>query len=125
MTAIELQSDSCVLPLTDEELLAECEVETFRSGGKGGQHVNTTDSAVRLRHKPTGIVAISQAGRSQHRNKATALQNLRRKIERHTYRPPPRLPTRATKASKRRTLDAKNANSEKKRLRAKPRVGDE
>ena len=122
---MELNSVASVLELTDDELLAECEVETFRSGGKGGQHVNTTDSAVRLRHKPTGIVATSQAGRSQHRNKATALQNLRRKIERHFYRAPPRLPTRATKASKLRTLDAKNANSEKKRLRAKPRFGDE
>lgn len=125
MNDVNLNPASDVLPLTDEGLLAECEVETFRAGGKGGQHVNTTDSAVRLRHKPTGIVATSQAGRSQHRNKATALQNLRRKIERLTYRAPPRVPTRATKASKRRTLDAKTANSEKKRLRAKPRVGDE
>ncbi len=113
------------LPDTDDELLAECDVETFRAGGKGGQHVNTTESAVRLRHRPTGAVATSQAERSQHRNKATALENLRRKIERLMYRPPTRVPTRATKASKRRTLDAKILNSKKKRLRAKPRTGDE
>ena len=109
----------------DEELLAECDVETFRAGGKGGQHVNTTESAVRLTHLPTGLVAISQAERSQHRNKATALQNLRRKIERLAYRPPPRVATRPTKASKRRTLDAKIVHSQKKRLRAKPRPDEE
>lgn len=113
------------LPETDDELLAECDVETYRSGGKGGQHVNTTESAVRLRHRPTGVVATSQAERSQHRNKAVALQNLRKKIERLTRQLPPRVPTRPTKASKRRTLDAKITHSKKKRLRAKPRPDDE
>ena len=112
------------LPATDEELLAECAVETFRSGGKGGQHVNTTESAVRLRHLPSGVVATSQAERSQHRNKANALRDLRRKLERLLHRPAPRVPTRATKASKRRTLQDKNAQAEKKRLRAKPRSDD-
>ncbi len=110
---------------SDEELLAECDVETFRSGGKGGQHVNTTESAVRLRHRATGVVATSQAERSQHRNKATALGNLRRKLERLAHRDPPRIPTRATQASKRRTLKDKEEQSKKKRLRAKPRIHEE
>jgi len=114
-----------VLPESDEELLAECDVDTFRASGKGGQHVNTTESAVRLRHRPTGVVTTSQAERSQHRNKAVALRNLRRKIERLNYRPPPRIPTRATRSSKQRTLQEKAAHSKKKLLRAKPRADDD
>lgn len=111
-------------PATDEELLAECDVETFRAGGRGGQHVNTTESAVRLRHRPTGITATSQAERSQHRNKASALGDLRRKIERASYVAPTRRPTRPTRASRTRTLQAKAVRSERKRLRAKPRAED-
>ena len=69
------------LPESDADLLRECEVETFRSSGPGGQHVNKTESAVRLRHLPSGIVVTSQQERSQHRNKAICLQKLRKKIE--------------------------------------------
>jgi protein subunit release factor B len=108
------------LPESDEDLLRECEVETFRSSGPGGQHVNKTESAVRLRHLPSGVVVSSQQQRSQHRNKALCLQKLREKIEKLNYRAPHRVPTRVPRSAKTRTLEAKAHRSRIKRLRSKP-----
>lgn len=59
---------------------SDLRIDTYRSGGKGGQHANKTDSAVRITHVPTGIVAQSQDGRSQHHNKDIALQLIRSRI---------------------------------------------
>ena len=108
------------LPESDEDLLRECEVETFRSSGPGGQHVNKTESAVRLRHLRSGVVVSSQQQRSQHRNKALCLQKLREKIEKLNYRAPRRVPTRVPRSAKTRTLEAKARRSRIKRLRSKP-----
>ena len=109
-----------ILPESDEDLLRECEVETFRSSGPGGQHVNTTESAVRLRHTPSGVVVTSREERSQHRNKARCLQRLRKKVAQLNYRPATRIPTRVSRSTQNRTLEEKARRSEIKRLRSKP-----
>ncbi|MGH9940983.1 MAG: peptide chain release factor-like protein [Pyrinomonadaceae bacterium] len=108
------------LPESDEELLRECEIDTFRSSGPGGQHVNKTETAVRLTHLPTGVVVTSRQERSQYRNKALCLQKLRAKVEQLNYRPAARVPTRATRGAKLRTLEAKARRARVKRLRGKP-----
>lgn len=62
--------------LTEDQLLAQCEVDTYRASGPGGQKRNKTSSAVRLRHNPTGLIVIAEESRSQHENKAKALKRL-------------------------------------------------
>ena len=62
--------------LAEDRLLAQCEVDTYRASGPGGQKRNKTSSAVRLRHPPTGLIVIAEESRSQHENKAKALKRL-------------------------------------------------
>ena len=66
--------------LDDSALLAECEVDTYRASGPGGQNRNKVESAVRLRHKPTGISVIAEESRSQAENRARALRRLRKAL---------------------------------------------
>jgi protein subunit release factor A len=110
-----------IIPESDAALLAECQVDTFRAGGPGGQHQNVTDSAVRLRHLPSGLTVTCRAQRSQYLNKMDALRRLRLKLRKlNEPPPPPRRPTRPSRAAKERRLNAKKARAGVKRLRRPP-----
>ena len=113
--------DRVPIPASDDELLRECRVETFRSGGPGGQHQNTTESGVRLVHLPTGIRASARDDRSQHRNRAIALSRLRAKLEDLNRKKKPRIPTKPSRASKKRRVEDKRKRGETKRLRKPPK----
>src|SRR2546426_10014971 len=73
--------------LSDEQLLAQCAVDTYRASGPGGQKRNKTSSAVRLRHPPSGLLVIAEESRSQHENRARALRRLRRALYLHLREP--------------------------------------
>ena len=108
------------IPETDEELLAECDVETFRSSGPGGQNVNRRETAVRLRHQPTGLVVTCQRERSQLRNRRIALAELRSRLEELARPVRKRVPTEVPRSVRRRILSLKRKRSRTKDLRKKP-----
>ena len=104
----------------DNALVAECRVETFRSGGPGGQHQNKTESGVRLTHLPTGITVTARDSRSQHRNRQIALARLRAALEERARSETPRIPTKTPRGEKRKRMEEKRRRSEVKRTRKKP-----
>lgn len=104
-------------------LLLECLVTTFRSRGPGGQHRNVTDSAVRLQHRPSGLVVTCTTHRSQYRNKRSALEVLRKRLEARNRRRKPRVATRPGRAQREKRLEAKRQRGRSKQLRR--RVEDE
>lgn len=106
------------LPESEEELLAECDVTAFKAGGPGGQHKNKTLSAIRLHHRPSGLVLIGRRERSQKRNLDDALTRLRMRLRDLLTPRKKRRPTRPTRASGERRLDAKKHRSRIKKDRS-------
>jgi len=107
---------------TDRKTLeGEVEVDVFRASGPGGQHVNKTESALRLTHLPSGVVVTSQDSPSQFRNRETAFKRLVERLERLNYVPKKRVPTRPTAAARRRRIEAKKLRTATKKTRARVR----
>jgi len=108
-----------------EQLEKECEVLFTRTGGPGGQHRNKVETAVRLRHRPTGLVVTATDSRSQHQNRLSALRRMAERleaIERRRLAAEKRLRrrrTRPTAAARRRRLETKQRQGRKKDLRGR------
>jgi protein subunit release factor B len=117
-------TDKILLPDDDDRLLAECDVETFRSGGKGGQNVNKVETAVRIRHLPSGVVVTSQKERSQLLNKRACIAALRARVEKLNYRKPKRIKTRVPRSVKEKVHKEKRHQAAKKKTRSR-RIRDD
>ena len=103
-----------------KKLRADCDVETYRASGPGGQHRNKTESAVRITHRPTGIVRVATEHRSQLRNRELALERIWRAVEARKRKPKPRLATKPTHTAKMQRLTEKRVASARKVSRRKP-----
>ena len=102
-----------------EDLARDCEVQVFRATGPGGQGVNTTDSAVRMKHGPTGITVTARESRSQFQKRASCLRKLRAELERRGRPPRRRVRTKVPQRSRQRRLNDKHFNAIKKANRRK------
>lgn len=99
--------------------IRDCDIklEFYRATGPGGQHRNTTDSAVRIRHLPTGIVAQASESRSQWENRAMAMKRLQALLERRNRKVKARIATKVPRGAKLDRLSDKRQASEKKKQR--------
>ena len=110
---------------TDRETLeTQVRIDTYRASGPGGQHVNKTNSAIRITHEPSGVVVIAQDSSSQFRNKETAFERLIEKLKKRNHVPKKRLATKPTRASKERRIEGKKTRAVVKSNRSKKVVDD-
>jgi ribosome-associated protein len=100
----------------------EIEETFYRSSGPGGQRKNRRETAVRLRHLPTGITVVATEHRSQARNRQLAMLRLKERLAARRRRRKPRIPTRMPRETKARILEAKRLRGKLKSLRSKVRT---
>ena len=109
---------------TDRDVLErEVVIDVFRASGPGGQHVNRTESALRITHPPSGVVVIAQDSPSQHRNREIAFERLIERLVRLNHVPKKRVATKPTRGSKERRIGEKKQRAVTKRTRG--RVGSD
>jgi protein subunit release factor A len=106
----------------DPQVLArQIEIDTFRASGPGGQHLHKTESAVRLTHRPSGVVLVVSDTRSQIRNREIAMERLIERLRKLNVVPKKRKKTRPTLGARKRRLEGKRQASATKKLRGRVR----
>ena len=103
-----------------EKLAPEVEETFFCASGPGGQHRNRAETAVRLKHLPTGITVTATERRSQARNRDEAWKRLLEKLDAARRKPKKRIPTRPTRASRKKRVDEKKKRGQTKKSRRPP-----
>jgi ribosome-associated protein len=124
--ADEITTIAAVVPVprvvyaTDRETLeGQVRIDTYRASGPGGQHVNKTNSAIRITHEPSGVVVIAQDSSSQFRNKELAFERLIEKLKKLNHVPKKRFATKPSRASKERRIETKKTRAVVKTGRSK------